>query len=360
MNSFKPIVIICIWVAGLTLPLFGQIVIDWNEIPHIVNTRWTKNIATNQTVSLGSAGGPQNWYFTSQPMGSDSCTDVVVLVAQTPFHDSFPNANLCYMSIDGPDSAFLYIRLVSSFISTLGIAGEDTSGNMFIKYNPVDTNNLPEHYGDNRYYRAGWRYDIDASTYMTYVKKGYETINAYGNVTIPYGTFPCLRYILFDTLIQTMYYNNVPIYCDTSTRISHQFVAENRSGVVCVFSNSGETNPYFTNAATLERLTYFYTAIEETGPGSSEKTVQVHPNPFDNGVTFAYTPEIYEDMSLKIYDVQGQIVKTLNLPRAHSVLPACVAWDGTKDNGTRLPAGVYFYRFQAGERMAIGKVVKVK
>jgi hypothetical protein len=349
--------IICCGMS-LLVPLFlsAQIVIDYTEIPHVVNTRWTKNVAHNQTVSLGSVGGPQTWTFTSQPMGTDSCTDVVVPVSQMPFHDSFPNANLCYMSVDGSDSAFLYMRLVSSFLSTLGIAGEDSSGSMFIKYSPVDTNNLPEHFGDYRNYRSGWTYVVDASTYMRYQKTGLEYINAYGTVTVPYGSFPCLRYILFDTLIMTMYYNNVPIYADTSTNIGHQFVAENRSGVVCVFSQPDETNPYFTNAATLERLTYFYTGIEEETGGiaraGSEKIIEVRPNPFVDEVGFT----CQKPGALEIYDATGKLVR--NFPR--SADRSAITWNGTDCRGTMLPAGVYFYRFDSRAQCTTGRIVLVK
>ncbi len=212
---------------GLSLPLSAQIVIDYDEIPHIPGTRWTKNIAYNQTVSLGSAGGPQTWNFTSQAMGNDSCTNVVMVVSQTPFTDSFPDANLCYVNVDNADTAYSYMKLVQNYLIQFGIAGRDSNGPIFQKYNPTDTNGLPEHYNDSRHYHIAWLYNLNANSYYKYEKRGYEHINAYGTVIVPYDTFPCLRFILYDTLALTLYYNNVPVYTDTTRRILHQFVAEN-------------------------------------------------------------------------------------------------------------------------------------
>lgn len=343
---------------GLFPPLFGQIVIDYTEIPHIPGTRWTKNIAYNRTVNLGSAGGPQTWNFTSQAMGNDSCTNVVVVVAQTPFKDSFPGANLCYANIDGADTAYLYMNLLPNYLIQFGIAGRDTTGNIYQKYNPPDTNNLPEHYNDSRHYNVTWTYYIDANTYYRYRKNGYEHINAYGTVIIPYDTFPCLRYILYDTLVQTLYYNNVPIYTDTTTRILHQFVAENYSGVVCVMSQPEETNPYFTNAAVLERLTYFYTGIEESKDNTYfNNQVVVHPNPFRQEIAFTLVQKTTAPVSLEIYDVQGQRVKTLKHNSGNKIM---LVWDGKDENGKSVADGIYFYLMNSGSQKTTGKVIRIK
>ena len=148
----------------LVAPVFGQIVIDWTEMPNEAGTRWVKNIAYETTVSLGSSGGPQTWTFTSQPMGPDSCANIIVNCWNTPYWDTFPSANLCYLSVEGPDSAFLYMGLHQYYLANLGLVGQDSSDNYVQKYIPPDTNDLPEQYGDTRYYNTSWYVIIDAST----------------------------------------------------------------------------------------------------------------------------------------------------------------------------------------------------
>jgi hypothetical protein len=340
------------------LPLSGQIVIDWDEIPHEINTRWTKNIKDTAVVNLGSSGGPQNWDFTSQPMGNDSCVNFIVPISQTPWYDSFPNANLVYGSSEGLDTAYLYMQLVSSFLSVLGLAGHEGADTVFMRYNPVDTNGLPEQFGDYRHYRTGWKFYMDPNTYFDYQKKGLEYINAYGTVTIPYGTYDCLRFILWDTLISTMYYNNNPLYTDTATRIGHQFVAEDYSGVVCVFSYEDETYPYFTNAQVLERLTYFAAGVEETRE-TGIRLFPCYPNPFKDRVNFMYRLEGPAHVSMAIYDAQGKMVREVISgiygPGAHSFV-----WDGSDRNGIELPEGVYFYDLRIGAQSHSGKLLLVK
>lgn len=341
----------------LGLPLYSQISIEWNEIPHAIGTHWSKNFAYDVSVNLGTAGGPQTWTFTSQPMGPDSCTNIVVPVSQAPFHDSFPSANLVYASLEGSDLAYLYMQLETSFLSTLGIVGPASSGGL-MRYNPADTNDLPEHFNDSRHYYTSWTVRIDSTTYFVLQKRGFEHINAYGTVNIPYGSFPCLRFILHDTLTQTMYYNGIPIFFDTTTRILHQFVAENYSGVVCVVSQNDETNPYFTNASILERLTYFVTGIEETGNVISiENSVRINPNPFNRNVTFAWSNGVTGSAKLEIFDAQGRLIRTFDASNSSVV---SIMWNGESVDGTAVPDGVYFYRIMSGSWERTGKLVLMR
>lgn len=335
-------------------PLWAQITIEWDEIPHVLGTRWTKNFAYDVSVNLGTVGGPQTWTFTSQPMGPDSCPNIVFPVDQAPFHDSFPSANLVYMSLEGSDSAFLYMQLTPSFLSTLGISGTAASG-VFLSYDPADTNSLPEHYNDMRHYYTSFTHQFDPNSYMVFERRGFEHVNAYGTVVIPYGSFPCLRFVLYDTLIQTMYYYGIPVMFDTVTNIVHQFVAENRSAVVCVFSEDGETNPYFTFATILERMTYFATGIDEAGNMTvGENAIRVHPNPFTESVTFTWTAETAHPAILDIYDIQGRVVQHVEVDAGK---PA-INWPGIAADGKRVPDGVYFYRYKMAEKEFTGKIVK--
>jgi len=353
----KRMAIAMLFALVLGFPLFGQISIEWQEIPHVIGTQWTKNMAYDVNVDLGTAGGPQTWTFTTQPMGADSCPNIVFAVNQAPFHDSFPNANLVYASITGTDSAFLFMQLESDFLRTLGLTGAASSGVCMI-YDPADSNNLPEHYNDTRHYYTSYTMDVGGGSYVIAEKRGFEQINGYGSVVIPYGTYPCLRFVLFDTLIQTFYYNNVPVYYDTTTSILHQFVAENYGGVVCVKSYAGETNPYSAEAAVLERLTYFATGIDELVNQVAEASkVAIHPNPFSTGVTFTLGSETREPIVLEIFDAQGRLIWTFTTSAGEK---AAINWSGKNADGVYVADGVYFYRVRSDNQQMAGKFIKVR
>lgn len=73
---------------------------------------------------------------------------------------------------------------------------------------------------------------------------------------------------------------------------------------------------------------------------------QVYPNPFRNRIDIRWQMIDgrlkTKDISLKIYDVSGRIVKTFNLASCFLLPASAVSWDGRDDKGNMLETGVYF------------------
>ena len=76
---------------------------------------------------------------------------------------------------------------------------------------------------------------------------------------------------------------------------------------------------------------------------------QNSPNPFNPATTIQYTipTEIHGNVTIKIYDMRGALVRTLvdrfSNPGIHSVV-----WDGTDEDANRVSSGVYIYQLRAG------------
>ena len=69
-----------------------------------------------------------------------------------------------------------------------------------------------------------------------------------------------------------------------------------------------------------------------------------------------FTVEQTAQAALKIYDVQGRLVRTLfDQPAAPGTFSA--SWDGRSDAGDPMSAGIYFARFTAGTQVGVKKVV---
>jgi flagellar hook assembly protein FlgD len=83
--------------------------------------------------------------------------------------------------------------------------------------------------------------------------------------------------------------------------------------------------------------------------------IQISPNPFRKVLAIRWSnTDVYEDVTIKIYDISGQLVKTLNNPVVNYAI-----WDGTDNTGGPLPAGVYFCNIRMAERRYTAKVVKI-
>jgi hypothetical protein len=86
------------------------------------------------------------------------------------------------------------------------------------------------------------------------------------------------------------------------------------------------------------------------------KAYQNYPNPFNPLCTIRYDIPRAGMVKLKVFDVNGSLVRTLvdawREPGVYSEV-----WDGRADSGVALPSGVYFYRLEAGDFVATRKIV---
>ena len=84
-----------------------------------------------------------------------------------------------------------------------------------------------------------------------------------------------------------------------------------------------------------------------------------YPNPFNPSTTIRYQLPVDSRVSLGIYDVLGQKVRTL--VRGSKRAGHCLAtWDSRDDMNRQVAAGIYFYRLRAGEYRQVRKLLLLK
>ena len=93
------------------------------------------------------------------------------------------------------------------------------------------------------------------------------------------------------------------------------------------------------------------------------RLAQNYPNPFNPTTTIHYTvpvsPHGIPFVELKIYNLRGQVVRTL--VRAFQGAGAyAVTWDGRDDRGQPVTSGVYLYRLKAGNEVQVRRMVLLK
>jgi len=69
------------------------------------------------------------------------------------------------------------------------------------------------------------------------------------------------------------------------------------------------------------------------------------PNPFNPATRIEFRLARKMDVSLRIYDVSGRLIKTIHVPNARKGKNV-VEWDGTDSRGIRVSSGVYFCRLK--------------
>jgi flagellar hook assembly protein FlgD len=86
---------------------------------------------------------------------------------------------------------------------------------------------------------------------------------------------------------------------------------------------------------------------------------QNFPNPFNPTTTIEYSIPTTGNVSLAIYNVAGQKIRTL-VNASQSANFYKVVWDGKNDNGMTVGTGTYFYKLVSGNYSKIVKMTLMK
>ncbi|MCP4290513.1 MAG: T9SS type A sorting domain-containing protein [bacterium] len=86
---------------------------------------------------------------------------------------------------------------------------------------------------------------------------------------------------------------------------------------------------------------------------------QNHPNPFNPATDIKFETSRRQHVVLRIYDVQGRLVRTLYDGDAGPGSES-VHWNGRDDHGAETPSGVYYYQLSSGSGTEGRKMVLVR
>jgi hypothetical protein len=89
-----------------------------------------------------------------------------------------------------------------------------------------------------------------------------------------------------------------------------------------------------------------------------------YPDPFNPETWIPYKLPEASEVTIRIYNATGQLVRTLSFGRqtagAYLDKNKAAYWDGRSDEGSKVASGVYFYTLQAGKYTATRKMTLLK
>lgn len=85
---------------------------------------------------------------------------------------------------------------------------------------------------------------------------------------------------------------------------------------------------------------------EQSNLPSNFKLYQNYPNPFNPETTIRYALPTNAEVSIKIYDITGKLVRELD-SRYKQAGEHSIKWDGRNNEGIRVASGIYLYRLEA-------------
>ncbi len=132
------------------------------------------------------------------------------------------------------------------------------------------------------------------------------------------------------------------------------FMATDSSGAVALHPYNAPDSTFTVNEAGV--------LVEpEFGPVPERfELLQNYPNPFNNTTIITFRIPETARVSLEIYNLLGQRVRTLINNEPKKAGQEQIRWDGRDESGRALPSGVYFYRLRSQHFSSIKKMILVK
>ena len=356
------LVVAPVTIAALLFTSFGtaQIQITWPEpAPTESITMKIDTSISVASLNLGTVGGPQTWNF-NEVIDAWEVNFETKPVAGTPYAGAFPTAEwVTYLwqylppfltNPAGIEDIYLYRRLENGIIQELGLGTDSAlmSGSPFTYPTPSQaypnplTKDSPD-WTELRFFQPTFLGMIQGSV----TDSSIVTVDAWGDLTIPSGTYECLR-------LKRQEFRNIVVpgvYEDMTETYTYAWLTHSFDLVLSVSANAslGEN---FTTAL------YVILAGSEVGvecdpecrtPGSIPTEFalkQNYPNPFNPTTNIQYTLPKSARVELKIFSILGQEVALLESstkpPGEYSAV-----WNGRDSKGRLVPAGMYFYKLKA-------------
>lgn len=343
----------------------AQITIDENDINKTFGTVWTMFQADDDSlainVNLGTPGGPNNWQFDPSDFPAGDTVDYTIVdPASTPWGNEFPNSDHVWNFLE-PENNFNVFSFTEAssngYLHHSAVFQVGANEFKVIFSNPRKLLEFPATLGTT------WTENyiviplFDPANATVDSTSSVSTVDAWGTITTPLGTFDCLRVRVDETEISLDYDNGVVVATDTTTEINYLFYTENGGYFAEISSLDNETNPNFTTASDITfRMQNVTVGIEENSnlKLSTFDLAQNFPNPFNPSTQISYSLSKPNFVNLTVFNEIGQEVKVLK--------------NGFQNAGnfnlnfdaSKLSSGTYFYKIKVGNQSKTKKMLLIK
>jgi hypothetical protein len=123
--------------------------------------------------------------------------------------------------------------------------------------------------------------------------------------------------------------------------------------------NAGYASPLTWDSVTVNLVTSDISVDQNISPVTEFKLFSNHPNPFNNETLIRFSVPVAKDLSLTIYNMNGQRVRRLT---EGSFSPGIYSfkWDGRNDYGEYVSSGMYIYElrgegYHTAKRLTLSK-----
>ncbi len=359
MKSFSLPLLAVLFSFLVCSPVIAQITITTTDILNWYAVgKGQKHISSDTakyTMNVGntSASATQVWTLPSV-LYKDTMLIKNIVPSSTPYSNKFPLAthaqNFSMVGDGFSVSFFSYTRIASDSFLTLGTVVRQifgTKDTTMFNVVPKSKVKMPFALGtvitdkESLYFGPG---DYE-------VRKFSETVDAFGTITLPIGTFPCLRSKNIDTYL--IYHTGQP----AETLKVNRFTWRTKEGHEA--SVTASRSDQISGTIPVEKVIYstimnVSSVVPQTTVPKTCVLLQNYPNPFNPTTSIRYSIPLLSRVNISIYNSLGQLVDVI-LNEEQSA-----GWKEVQWNAKDVSSGIYFYKLTAGSFVEIKKMQLLK
>lgn len=367
-----------LWLGGTSSSFAEEYVIQISSYPTLgTQVRMLADTVGSVPVTLGSPGAGQTWEFKQELKGKEIAYDYVAS-GTTPYGATVPGSEWAiyskqWLNID--PVALLLPNGIKGFFDIYYYQKASVEANQITAVG-IGVNVSPYYSGGFPFQSSGVDFQFPLAVGQKWLRKtiysapaningisatlmmadsAWKETDAYGRLSIPYGTFDCVRIKSKRYVTTKVNVFNTWLPMSSDTLIMYEWFTRDAGLLLQVTSHGREKNENFTSSGYIARLSSSnkLTAVgctPDCGPGALQPSLcsldQNYPNPFNPSTSIRYTLTQLSRIELSVFTLLGQEAAVLDAGvkpvGAHSI-----AWNGRDASGNRMPSGVYVYRLKA-------------
>ncbi len=314
--------IIFLPVLFLFTGLSAQIIITTTDMPNVNDTFRLSTTSNIQGNDPKLTGANYMWNYTNLVPDAQRI-DTFFSVSSTPFayqfyfnnNFSYPNHKASY-ALRGPDisipqvsitEVFNFIKNSSSAYDNVGFGSKINGVPSSTQRIPVDREyEFPMNYLANHISNSEFGMSVSGFGYYGQSMERIDSVDGWGNLITPFGTFNCLRVKSILNKIDTTYIDQFNFGASTPRpeEIEYKWLAANEGVPVLKIVTIG---------GNVSQIIYKDSLRLNVGIAEINKinNVSIYPNPVKSNLTINYNGEIIGKLKIRLKDILGNDVVTV-------------------------------------------------
>ena len=351
----KKIFILLLILVAVNPVAFSQITVTNTDMPSTGNMINRSVALTPGTIDYTLTGIDYNWNFLSlTPVSQMIDTFVTVTSTSVYYYPPFilsanqalkqPNINL---GVAQMSNVYNFYNNSSSSYGLIGYAAQINAIPIPLKYNNADRIfKFPLNYGNIDSSNSFVSFSIPTYGYFCETKTRKNTVDGWGTLTTPYGTFPVLRIKSVIYQKDSLYSDSIPIPLPAMVRniIEYKWVGKNNGIPLLEITETsiGILPSFTTTVSYIDSVRNLNPPVNIGKVVSINENIKVFPNPASSQFSVAYTLNKATEVDIRLFDLTGKEIKIIE--------------KGFKEKGSsqqtynvqneKLVKGIYFIKFQ--------------